>query len=202
MSERRPLVEASLELAELIWTLAKNTLHLLRLSLIAALTAPILMQAALTPDELKTLPRSQIEAKLPGEHPSAYYVYAGRLFAEGKKDESIVWFYIGQLRYRIHLKANPSLEPSGDPALFASLNATVGLTINEYAGGDPKIWTTQISAALMWDEEHPNDLTSKKKFGEIHTEIRTGLAGLKKHVEDNATQIREERKKRGLSNRG
>lgn len=51
--------------------------------------------AGLTPAELKAMPATELEAALPGEHPSSYYVYAGRLFSEGKKDEAVRWFYIG-----------------------------------------------------------------------------------------------------------
>lgn len=170
--------------------------------LLIAFAVPTLMFAALTPDEIKTLPPSQIESKLPGEHPSSYYGYAGRLFSEGKKDEAVLWFYVGQLRYRIHLKANPQLDRSGDPALFASLNATLGQKINEYAGGDPKIWAAQIAAALKWDDKHLNDFTPKKKFKEVHAEIRAGLAKLSQQIVDGADKMREERKKRGLENRG
>lgn len=172
------------------------------LLLLVALLSPALAHAALTPEEIKSLPSAQIEDKLPGEHPSSYYVYAGRLFSEGKKDEAVLWFYIGQLRYRIHLKANPHLDPSGDPALFSSLNATLGQTINEYAGGDPRMWAKQIASALKWDETHSNGFTSKEKFKGIHAAIRQGLAGLGKQIENGADKIREERKKRGLPNRG
>ena len=170
------------------------------LTIALAIAAPAI--AALTPDEIKTLPRPEIEAKLPGEHPSSYYSYANRLFFEGKKDEAILWFYVGQLRYRIYLKANPPSDPSGDPALFASLNATVGQKINEYAGGDPKMWAAQITGALKWDDKHSNDFSSKKKFKEVHAEIRAGLAKLGKQIESGAGKMREERKKRGLETRG
>lgn len=170
--------------------------------LFVTLAAPSFMFGAFTPADIKTLPPSQIEAKLPAEHPSSYYGYAGRLFSEGKKDEAVLWFYVGQLRYRIYLNANPPSDPSGDPALFASLNATVGQKINEYAGGDPKMWAAQIAGALKWDDKHSNDFTSKKKFKEVHAEIRAGLAKLGKQIEDGAEKMREERKKRGLENRG
>ena len=75
------------------------------------------------------------------------------MFREGKKDEAVFWFYVGQLRYRFHLKANPNMDPSGDPALFSSLSATVGKTINEYAGGNVKDWVKAIDRALKWDAD-------------------------------------------------
>lgn len=159
-------------------------------------------RAALSPDDVKKLAPTEIEAALPNEHPSSLYGYAWRLFGDGKKDEAVFWFYVGQLRYRIYLEAMPAVDPSGDPALFASLNATIGQTINEYAGGDPKQWATQIEKALKWDDEHVNGLAPKEKFKEVHSSIRSGLDKLKKQIEDSVDKIREERKTRGLENRG
>jgi len=142
-----------------------------------------------------------IEAALPNEHPSAYYTYAGRLFQEGKKDDAVFWFYVGQLRYRFHLKANPNLKPDGDPAVFSSLSATIGQAINEYAGGSVKGWVRAIERALKWDEESPNGFTSKQKFAAVYEENRAGLKKLRDQVESQADSIREQRKKAGLENR-
>ena len=89
------------------------------LILLTLLSAYAPLHAALSPEDLKKLPPATIEAALPNEHPSVYYGYAARLFREEKKDEAVFWFYVGQLRYRFHLKANPNMDPSGDPALFA-----------------------------------------------------------------------------------
>lgn len=178
--------------------LAMKIHHLVAVaSLIAASTS----WASLRPEEIKTLPYAAIEKKLPAEHPSAYYSYAARLFADGKKDDAVFWFYVGQIRYRAHLKANPTLEPGGDPALFASLNATVGRQINEYAGGDPAMWFAQIDRALDWDKRTPNGFTSKEKFGKQYEEIRAGLVSMRKSLEKNTEQLRESRKKAGLENR-
>jgi hypothetical protein len=159
--------------------------------------------AALTPEQvLKDMSGPDVEKALPKEHPSAYYLYAGRLFKEGNKDEAVFWFYVGQLRYRFHLKANPNLEPSGDPALFGSLSATLGEQINEYAGGSPKDWVRAIDRALKWDAEFENGFTSKTNFAEIYEQNRSGLKKLRDQVESQADFIREQRKQMGLENRG
>lgn len=86
------------------------------------------------------IPRAEIEKRIVDKHPAAYLLYAGQLWAAGRKDESVFWFYIGQLRYRFHLASSPGIDPSGDPALFASLLDTIGSPINLYAGGDPVKW--------------------------------------------------------------
>lgn len=177
-------------------------MHLRILVPVCLLSTCAAAHAALSPDDIQKLPQPKIEAALPSEHPSAYYGYAARLFREGKKDEAVFWFYVGQLRYRFHLKANPALEPSGDPALFASLGATVGQTINEYAGGDVKEWVKAIDRALKWDEENANDFTSKKKFSGFYEENRAGLKRMRDQVGSQEDAIREQRNKAGLPNRG
>ena len=126
---------------------------------------------------------TSLEAKLPNAHPSEFYTYASRLFAVGRKDEAVFWFYVGELRYRFHLRAHPNLEPSGDPALFASLHEVVGHNINLYAGQHRKLWIAQINKALNWDEAHPNGFTSKTKFKKAYQENRAGLVGLRQTIE-------------------
>lgn len=169
---------------------------------IAFVLAMALPSVAMTPEEIKRLPAAEVEKKLPDEHPASYYVYAARLFSEGKKkDEAVFWFYTGQLRYRFHLKANPNLPPSGDPALFASLSETVGRPINEYAFGNIGDLTKQIDRALKWDEDTPNGFTSKQKFKAIYDDNRKGLQSMRAQVESQAQIIREQRAKSGLENR-
>lgn len=175
---------------------------LLFLALATALSLTPLA-AALTPDQIfKDLSEAEIEKALPGEHPSAYYLYAGRLFTAGKKDEAVFWFYVGQLRYRFHLMANPDLDPSGDPALFGSLSATLGERINVYAGGNTKDWIRAIERTLQWDADNENGFTSKQKFAEAYEQVRAGLKKLRDHIENQADSIREQRKLAGLENRG
>jgi hypothetical protein len=161
-----------------------------------------LLHAALTPEEVTKLPLKDIEARLPDEHPSSYFLFSARLLQEGKKDDAVFWFYIGSIRYRFYLAANPKLDPSGDPVLFGTLQETIGGPINEYAGGDPKKWAAQIDQALKWDEENNNKFTSKKKFKQEYQEIRDGLSGLKKMIEENIDQIKEQRKRSGLETKG
>ena len=71
-------------------------------------------------DDPNKLTPEQLQEGIEGRHPAAYYILAAKLFAGGKKDDAVFWFYLGQLRYRFHLAANPELDPPGDPALFAS----------------------------------------------------------------------------------
>src|SRR5262245_1763464 len=102
-----------------------NSFHLL------AQTSPSAKSPSAQSDWSKMTPEA-LKVGIEQNHPAAYYILASKLFAEGKKEEAVFWFYAGQLRYRFYLKAMPGLDPSGDPALFASLSETVGRPLNEY----------------------------------------------------------------------
>src|SRR6187455_3087399 len=103
-----------------------KTLAILILFLMAGCTKP--QRGDLLLGDLKNLPPAKIEAALPNREPSVYYGYAIRLFDQGEKDDAVFWFYVGQLRSRFYLKANPDLNPGDDPAAYSALNATIGPT--------------------------------------------------------------------------
>jgi hypothetical protein len=47
-----------------------------------------------------TLSIEQLKSGIENQHPSYFYILAEKLFAVGKKDEAVFWYYAGQLRYR------------------------------------------------------------------------------------------------------
>lgn len=134
-------------------------------------------------------------------HPSGLYVLASKLFKSGKRDESVFWFYVGQLRYRFYLAANPTLSASGDPALFGSLQSEVGGPINTYAGGDPEFWANTMKKAREWDKLNPNHFTSKEQFQKEYHKVLQGMGTLISSIEDNKEIIRLQRIINGLKNR-
>jgi hypothetical protein len=151
-------------------------------------------------DPAKKTPE-QLKKGIENQHPSTYYILAQKLFESGKKDEAVFWFYAGQLRYRFHLMANPNLEPSGDPALLASLSEVIGRPINEYAFGDLKTLEATMQKVLAWDEATRNGFTSTKAHHAEWLKTREGLAGLRQYVMENGESIRAQRKAHGLPNR-
>ncbi|UXN58143.1 hypothetical protein [Phyllobacterium zundukense] len=144
---------------------------------------------------------TQLKSNISSSHPSAYYILASKLLAAGKRDEAVVWFYAGQLRYRFHLAAHPGLPADGDPALFASLSEVVGRPINEYAAGNVEGWSEAMQQALDWDEQHENRFTSKTVYAEQWRQQRAGLVKLRNRVRGEADEIRGQRQKNGLENR-
>lgn len=167
------------------------------LALLLAPSAP----AAGRNDDFATQSPEQLTKNIENQHPAACYVLAQKLFAAGEKDEAIFWFYAGQLRFRFHLAASPDLDPSGDPALFVSLNEVIGRPINEYAFGGQKTLVATLDRVLAWDEKTENGFTSKRDHAAPWKRIRDGLDEMRRYVVENGDSIRAQRKANGLENR-
>ena len=144
---------------------------------------------------------SELEAGIEKRHPAAYYILAAKLMRDGKADDAVFWFYAGQLRYRLHLAANPGLPPSGDPALFASFSEVIGRPINEHAFGDLGQLMATIDKVLAWDERTDNAFTSKTTHAAAWKDVRGGLMKMREYIKGNADQIRAQRQQNGLPNR-
>jgi hypothetical protein len=127
-----------------------------------------------------TLSIEQLSNGIENRHPSSFYILAGKLFAAGKKDDAVFWFYAGQLRYRVYLLVNKDkLEPSGDPAAFASLSEEIGRPLNEYAFGDIPQLAKTIDAVIAWDQSHSNALTPRDKYRSEYDQIVAGLTQMR-----------------------
>jgi hypothetical protein len=163
------------------------------LALLALLGSALHAQGtARTPPETSTLT---------GQHPSAYYQRASNLFSNGRKEDAVFIFYLGQLRYRAHLLARRDLRPDGDPALFASLSEVVGRPLNEYAFGDVSGLADIIDAVLAYDTANPDRFTPPAQFPHVYVSVRDGLGKMKAQLLKDADQIRATRHKNGLENR-
>ena len=138
---------------------------------------------------------------LNGQNPALYYKAAFEAFKAGRKDEAVMLFYLGQLRYRTHLSARPNLPQDGDPALFGSLSVVVGQPLNEYAFGDMKALNTMLLAVMAHDRANPDAFTPPKDFPAAHRAQRSEMERFRKQVVADAGNIRAERKKNGLENR-
>ena len=149
-----------------------------------------------------TLSIEQLRGTIENQHPSGFYILAGKLFAAGKKDEAVFWFYAGQLRYRVYLLVNKDkLDPSGDPAVFASLSEEVGRSVNAYAFGDIAQLAKTIDAVVAWDQSHANPLTPRKKYRSEYNQTIAGLTQMREEVVKKADSIRKTRTANGLENR-
>jgi hypothetical protein len=151
--------------------------------------------------EPHAMPLDELTRIIPDQHPSFYYILAQRLFAEGRRDDAVFWFYAGQLRYRIRLSCHPDLAPDTEPALFGAMSEEIGTEINGYAGGHPPSWAAAMQRALDWDQATRNGFEPKAACAAQIAEQREGLTQLIRHVRDNGDQIRRDRAANGLPNR-
>lgn len=173
---------------------------LIALALLSGAVASAQRGAPAMPADLARATPEQIIAHAERAHPADLYMLAARLMAAGRKDEAVRWFYIGQLRYRYHLLAQPSGAADAG-ALFAALSESVGRPINEYAFGDVDAATAAIDAALAWDAAHANRLTPKDRYPVQLAETRAGLIALRDDMRARKQEIRESRTRNGLENR-
>src|SRR5437868_1291582 len=149
----------------------------------------------------RTIALDELIRIVPDQHPSFYYVLAQRLFAAGRRDEAVFWFYAGQLRYRIRLACHPELAPDTEPALFGSLQETVGRPINEHAGADSAAWAAAVERARAWDAETRNGFEPKAACAAAIAQNREGMGQLIAHIRANPDAIRQQRASNGLPNR-
>lgn len=129
--------------------------------------------------------------------PAEYFEKARASWVAGHRDDATFWLYVAQLRYRAHLAAHPDGDPSGGPALLASLMEVVGRPINEYAFGDVAEATAIIDRALGWDAANPDATVPE----EVRRRTRAGLIALRDDMRKNAEDIRRQRTANGLANR-
>lgn len=153
------------------------------------------------PSVLMEMSASEVETTLIKGHPANYFTVAAMRFSENKKQEAAKWLYVGQIRYRAYLQANPTLPPSGDPALFSALIHEVGRPLNEYIAGDIDEWVATIDEAILWHKDNPYDFVDKEQHKAIYEDQLSGLEELKQTIIETQDTIRKKRAANGLENR-
>lgn len=124
------------------------------------------------------------------------------MFKTGHRDDAVFLFYLGQLRFRVHLAARRSeLRPDADPAVFSSLSEVVGRPINEYAFGDLPSLIRTIDAVLSYDLKYPDMFTPPAQYSNFHATVRNGLTAMRMPIQHNGDNIRAQRRRNGLENR-
>lgn len=177
-------------------------------SFVAALAGTSMAAGAVTGLPRSGLPNTSIiktsavstgdAVEIESRHPADYYKLAAKLFAVGKKDDAVFWFYAGQLRFRAYLVTHPDLAPDGAPALFSSLSESIGRPINEYAFGDTATLTDTLDRVLVWDAAHADPFNPK---GPKRESVVEGLRQMKAQIVATADDIRAQRLRNGLVNR-
>lgn len=126
-------------------------------------------------------------------HWTSFYQAADALFKQGKKDEAVKWYYIGQIRARVAAGIDP--DPSRNNAMMVAMAQGIGKPIMAYAHEDQDNWLEQIDAALAWDKEHPlpadpvqvigiSDVAwDSANFQMVYDEVRAGLKAMRNKID-------------------
>ncbi len=167
---------------------------------------PMLWSAVATAQDpatmpIETMPIETIIAQAPDLPPDSLYMLAARLFAAGRRDEAVVWFYTAQVRVRFRLAVAPDLPPDGEPAVYGALFETIGPQINGWAFGDIDRAAAHMEEALDWDSSHANAFTPKSGHEAALEQVRSGLVALRASVLTRKDETRWERAANGLVNR-
>ena len=149
----------------------------------------------------QTLALDELIRIVPDQHPSFYYVLASRLFRRTARTRPSSGSTPGSSATASASPATPNLAPDTEPALFGSLQETVGRQINEHAGADPRAWAATMERALAWDAATRNGFEPKAPCRAAIADQRGGMGGLIAHVRQNEAQIRRDRAAAGLPNR-
>jgi hypothetical protein len=108
--------------------------------------------------------------------PPVLYEVASALYADGRKDESMFWFYLGQLRARSDAT---KLNEAGGEWTVSVLNDRHGSPINRHAFKDLHRLRKVVGDVVAWDRTHrrtydPRWITAgaKGRAGELFDEAR------------------------------
>ncbi len=135
----------------------------------------------------------ELASKLEEQHPFEFMKEAANFYAKDKLNDAGFLFYLGQLRYKYYISANPDVKDA-DKALFASLQSNIGMEINFALGANLDNYLSIIDHVISWDEKHDYKFYSKTKSPDNHKEILDGLIKLRKYIVENKTELNQARK--------
>ena len=151
--------------------------------------------AALTMEQVNSLKPREVEKSLTESHPSMYIAYAIRQFKSGKQDDAVLWYYIGQIRWKYFLLVNP--DPAGESQL-AAVTKDFGQVIGDWAGESTQDWANTIKRALTWDGTNANSMPAKDHPAELE-QARKFVEDMRTYVVRNEAAIAADRQARGIN---
>ena len=135
-------------------------------------------------------------------HPVSIFKLSGELWKEDKKEEALMWYYIGVLRYRIRLESIKNTdEYEGESHYFEKMEFETKPVFLEWAGGNPLQWAEQINKAIEWDNKNLNMYSSKMEHIEIYNTNIESMKQLIEALKETSDDILSQRKEQGFENR-
>ncbi len=143
---------------------------------------------------------SQLQTGLTTKHPSAYVYLARELWQDDEKDQAVVMYYVGQIRYRAYINTLPTAEAAPEERLYDSLKADIGDELNEYAARNLNNWLALLDKALEWHRDNPNEFMPKEDYSLLYELTIYNFNKLRDYIEENKALIRQQRAAKGLVN--
>jgi hypothetical protein len=121
-------------------------------------------------------------------HPVAMFVLAKRLFDAGRLDDSVFWFYEGQLRWKSYLQYSNASGPFGEADRYGVFFEDLGPDINWCAADNLPALLKTYDKVLDWDASHPDDFTPN---GPVKDAQRKGLKDLSVYMVAHADELKK-----------
>lgn len=143
----------------------------------------------------------QLESELTTKHPSAYFYLARGLFNRGDKDEAVLMYYVGQIRYRAYINTLTEGEAAEEEQTYDALKEEIGDDVNIYAAEDLDNWIALLDKAVEWHKKHPNEFLPTDEYSLLYEMTLYNFKKLRDYIAENKALIRQKRAAQGLENR-
>jgi len=90
------------------------------------------------------------------DHPSKIWAEAASYLEAGDMDQATLWFYAGQLRYRVWLDCPEMKAEMQDLIVFSAQFETMEPKINGWAAQNLERFVDIVDAVLAWDDANAN----------------------------------------------
>lgn len=152
------------------------------------------------PESLAEQNIEQLQVGLTSKHPSAYLYLSRALWQSDQKDDAVVMYYVGQIRYRAYINTLSAPEDLAEVRLYESLKADIGDDLNEYAARNLDNWLSLIDRALQWHRDEPNEFLPKSDYSLLYELMIYNFDKLREYIVNNKELIRSQRAAQGLEN--
>lgn len=126
----------------------------------------------------ETAPEVQAKSVFPisesflADHPSKIWMEAASLIEAGDMENAAIWFYAGQLRYRVLLECPAQQAAPQDLIVFSAQFETMEPRVNGWAARHLGEFVTILDDVLAWDEANAANPASYAQCQQERAEVR------------------------------
>lgn len=113
------------------------------------------------------------------DHPSKIWAEAARFLESGNMDKATLWFYAGQLRFRVLLDCPVMESDMQDLIVFSAQFETLEPKINNWAAQNLDRFVEILDDVLDWDESNIDQPKNYASCSEARSSVRTTYATIR-----------------------